>query len=59
MTIIIIVIRKYMQSKKKYSFKLELSELPKPGPRSAFVGKIAETDHKTYFDLEQFNFNFI
>ena len=50
----IILIRKYVQSKKKYSFKLELSELPKPGPRSAFVGKIAETDHKTYFDLEQF-----
>ena len=50
----IMMIRKYIQSKKKYSFKLEMSELPKPGPRSVFVGKIAETDHKTYFDLEQF-----
>jgi len=49
-----ILLRRYMLSKKKYTFKLELSELPKPGPRSAFVGKIAETDHKTYFDLEQF-----
>ncbi|HEY9704968.1 MAG TPA: DUF87 domain-containing protein, partial [Allocoleopsis sp.] len=48
------LIRRYIQSKKKYSFRLEMSELPKPGPRSAFVGKIAETEHKTYFDLEQF-----
>ncbi|MGV8086775.1 MAG: helicase HerA domain-containing protein [Candidatus Woesearchaeota archaeon] len=48
------LIRRNIQSKKRYAFKLELSELPKPGERSAFVGKIAETDHKTYFDLEQF-----
>ncbi len=54
LTLAIILIRRYVQSKKKYSFKLELSELPKPGPRAAFVGKIAETEHKTYFDLEQF-----
>ncbi len=54
LVISIILIRRYIQSKKKYTFKLELSELPKPGPRSAFVGKIAETEHKTYFDLEQF-----
>ncbi|MGV8172556.1 MAG: tetratricopeptide repeat protein [Candidatus Woesearchaeota archaeon] len=49
-----ILIRRHLLSKKKYAFKLEMSELPKPGPRSAFVGKIAETEHKTYFDLEQF-----
>ncbi|HYD03225.1 MAG TPA: tetratricopeptide repeat protein [Alphaproteobacteria bacterium] len=49
-----ILIRRQILSKKKYSFRLEMSELPKLGPRSAFVGKIAETEHKTYFDLEQF-----
>jgi len=48
------LVHKYVQSKKRYAFKLEYAELPKPGLRSAFVGKIAETDHKTYFDLEQF-----
>jgi tetratricopeptide (TPR) repeat protein len=48
------LIRRYIQSKKRYAFKLEMSELPKPGPRSAWVGKVAETEHKTYFDLEQF-----
>lgn len=47
-------INRYIQSKKRYHNTVELSELPKPGPKSAFVGKIAETEHKTYFDLEQF-----
>jgi tetratricopeptide (TPR) repeat protein len=49
-----ILIRRYIQSKKRYNNKVEFSELPKPGPKSAYVGKIAETEHKTYFDLEQF-----
>lgn len=48
------LIKRYIESKQRYHNKVELSELPKPGPKSAFVGKIAETDHKTYFDLEQF-----
>jgi len=30
-----------------------LSQLPKPGPRSAYIGKIAETNYKAYFDLDQ------
>ncbi|MEM4637913.1 MAG: DUF87 domain-containing protein [Candidatus Woesearchaeota archaeon] len=47
-------IKRYIESKKRYHNKVELSELPKPGPRAAFVGKIAETEHKAYFDLEQF-----
>lgn len=42
------------QSKKKYHLKVELSELPKPGPRNIYVGKIAETEHKAYFNLENF-----
>lgn len=47
-------IKRYIESKKRYHNKVELSELPKPGPKAAFVGKIAEAEHKTYFDLEQF-----
>ncbi|MBR9690564.1 DUF87 domain-containing protein, partial [Candidatus Woesearchaeota archaeon] len=43
-----------VQSKKKYHLKVEYAELPKPGPRNVYVGKIAETDHKTYFNLENF-----
>ena len=45
---------KKFQAKKKYHLKVEYSELPKPGPRNVYVGKIAETDHKTYFNLENF-----
>lgn len=48
------LIRRYIQSKKRYNNKVEFSELPKPGAKAAYVGKIAETEHKTYFDLEQF-----
>lgn len=42
------------QAKKKFHLKVDMKELPQPGPRSIPVGKIAETDHKTYFNLEQF-----
>lgn len=42
------------QSKKKYHLKVEYAELPKPGPRNIYVGKIAETENKTYFNLENF-----
>ena len=47
-------IKKRIEEKKKFHLKVELNELPKPGPRSIFVGKIAETEHKTYFNLEAF-----
>ena len=46
--------KKKQEAKKKFHLKVEYDQLPKPGPRSAFVGKIAETDHRTYFDLEAF-----
>jgi len=47
-------VKKKIEEKKKFHLKVELSELPKPGPRSIYVGKIAETDHKTYFNMEAF-----
>jgi len=47
-------VKKKIEEKKKFHLKVELSELPKPGPRSIYVGKIAETDHKTYFNIEAF-----
>lgn len=48
------LIKRHIKGKQRYNAKVEYSELPKPGLKSAFVGKIAETEHKTYFDLEQF-----
>ncbi len=50
----VILIRRNIEAKKKYHLKVEYDELPKPGPRSVYVGKIAETDHTTYFNLENF-----
>ncbi len=47
-------IRRKIESKKKFHLKVEQNELPKPGPRSIWVGKIAETDTKTYFNMESF-----
>ncbi|MFH1506361.1 MAG: DUF87 domain-containing protein [archaeon] len=46
--------KKRQEEKKKYHLKVDYKELPGPGPRSLFVGKIAETDHKTYFNAEKF-----
>ena len=45
--------RKKQEAKKRYHTKVELRLLPKPGPRSAYIGKIAETEHKTYLDLDK------
>jgi hypothetical protein len=39
---------------KRYVVKLDLDTLPKPGPRTIWLGYIAETNTKTYFDLEAF-----
>ncbi|MFH1649727.1 MAG: DUF87 domain-containing protein [Candidatus Woesearchaeota archaeon] len=50
----IFVVRRRMDSKKKYHLKVEFSELPEAGSRSAFVGKIAETNKRAYFKLENF-----
>ena len=46
--------RKKKASQKRYVSKLDLSTLPKAGPRSILLGYIAETTTKTYFDLESF-----
>ncbi len=39
---------------KRYVVKLDVDTLPKPGPRTIFLGYIAETTTRTYFDLEAF-----
>ncbi len=46
-------IRKRMEQRKRYKGKVDISTLPKPGPRSAYIGKLAESNVKTYFDLDQ------
>lgn len=48
------LIKRNIEAKKKYHLKVEMSEIPKEGPRSILVGKIAETDHKAYLNIDNF-----
>jgi hypothetical protein len=50
----VILIRKRIESKKRYHLKVEMGEIPKNGPRSIWLGKLAETDHRAYMILENF-----
>ena len=61
LTIILIASIKYLYDfhmeqemrKKRYLETIDLTKLPKNGPRSAFVGVLAETDVHTYVDLDK------
>lgn len=50
---IVLLFRKQRDSKRKYKMRIDYGDLPKQGPRGLFVGNIAETHHKTYFDMDQ------
>ena len=58
-TILLIVVfsylayRKKMEQRKRYKGKVDFNLLPKPGERSIFLGTVAETKVKTYFDPDQ------
>jgi len=46
--------RKRLLKKKRYTVKVDFGTLPKPLPRSIFIGKVAETDFKAYMDIDMF-----
>jgi hypothetical protein len=46
--------KKKKEEKQRYQTKVRTELLPKAGDRSAFVGKIAETEIKAYLDLDNF-----
>ncbi len=48
------IYKKKKEKKQRYKTKVKTKSLPQPGERSAYVGKIAETDIKTYLDLDKF-----
>lgn len=48
-----IIYRRKKGKEKRYVAKIDFNLLPKPGPRAAYIGMIAETNKKAYFDLEQ------
>jgi hypothetical protein len=39
--------------KRRYREKIDFKKLPKPGQRSAYIGKVAETSVKAYFELDR------
>ncbi|MEK6946659.1 MAG: DUF87 domain-containing protein [Nanoarchaeota archaeon] len=47
------IYKKRKAKNKRYVAKVEYSLLPQPGPRSAYIGMIPETNKKTYFDIDQ------
>jgi len=49
----ILYIRHRIESQKRFHAKVEYKLLPKKGPRSIYVGKIAETENDTYFDMDK------
>ncbi|MEK6943680.1 MAG: carboxypeptidase regulatory-like domain-containing protein [Nanoarchaeota archaeon] len=49
-----VVYKKKREDKKRYKIDIDYSQMPKAGPRSAYVGNIAESKNKTYFDLDLF-----
>ncbi len=47
-----IVIKAKMDAKKRFHAKVEHNLLPKKGARSLYMGKLAETETDTYFDMD-------
>ncbi|MDD5086541.1 MAG: DUF853 family protein [Candidatus Nanoarchaeia archaeon] len=50
----LIFYRRKKQEKQRYQTKIRIELLPKAGDRSAFVGNIAETNIRSYLDLDNF-----
>ncbi|HII71403.1 TPA: DUF87 domain-containing protein, partial [Candidatus Woesearchaeota archaeon] len=46
-------IKRRQDAKKRFHAKVEYDELPQEGDRSAFVGMIAETNKRSYFDIDR------
>ncbi|MFH1181674.1 MAG: DUF87 domain-containing protein [Candidatus Woesearchaeota archaeon] len=50
----VVAYQKQKSKKKRYRIEVDYASMPKEGLRSAYVGKIAESTQKAYFDLDLF-----
>jgi hypothetical protein len=50
---LVIILKKFIARKKKYKGKVDFKTLPKKTANSIWLGKIAETNIKTYLDMNQ------
>ncbi|HLC50151.1 MAG TPA: DUF87 domain-containing protein [Candidatus Nanoarchaeia archaeon] len=48
-----LIYKKKKAKTKRYVAQVDYSLLPKPGPRTAYIGMVAETNKKTYFEIDQ------
>ncbi|MBW2972303.1 DUF87 domain-containing protein, partial [Candidatus Woesearchaeota archaeon] len=46
-------LKRRQEAKKRFHAKIDYNELPQEGDRSLFVGNIAETSRKAYFDMDR------
>ncbi len=51
--IVFTIWKRQAKARKKYKMAVDFGDLPKMGPFSLFVGKVAETPRKTFFDMTQ------
>jgi hypothetical protein len=49
----VLLYKKKQAAKKRYQLKVHYDMLPQPGPRTTYVGMIAETMNKTHLKLDQ------
>ncbi len=49
---IVMIVKKQQAKKKRFNAKVEYKEMPSEGPRSIFVGYIAETKHRCLLDMD-------
>ncbi len=53
MVVLYIWNQRRLEKKKKYKSLIDYSQIPKKGPRTICLGKIAETEKLAYYDLDQ------
>ncbi|MBI2671345.1 DUF853 family protein, partial [Candidatus Woesearchaeota archaeon] len=49
----LIYLRVLALSKRRYAVKVEMSKLPQPGKKGIFIGKVAETGTRAFFNLDK------
>ncbi|NCN86647.1 DUF87 domain-containing protein [archaeon] len=49
----LLMYKRYKDKKKRYRIQVEYSTLPEPGPRVVKLGKIAESNHPAYYEIDK------
>jgi hypothetical protein len=52
--VFVVYYRRRMLKKKRYTMKVDYGTLPQTAPRTVFIGRVAETETKAFFDIDMF-----